>query len=105
MPHLIWTPTGLVDVQRLYRFLAPKSPNAARKAVATIRSSVAGLAENPKMGRPVDELDEGYRERIVPFGSGCYVVLYRHVGERVLILAVRHGREAGYPVVPSTDPE
>jgi hypothetical protein len=30
------------------------------------------------------------------FGSGGYVALYRFDGEEVIILAVRHGREAGY---------
>jgi ParE toxin of type II toxin-antitoxin system, parDE len=32
----------------------------------------------------------------VPFGNSGYVVLYRYDGSHVVILAVRHAREAGY---------
>lgn len=37
-----------------------------------------------------------FRERIIPFGSSGYLVLYRYDGQIVAILAVRHGREAGW---------
>lgn len=37
-----------------------------------------------------------FREWPIEFGSGGYVALYRFDGEMVIILAVRHGREAGY---------
>ena len=36
-----------------------------------------------------------FREWVIEFGSGAYVALY-HYGKQVVILAVRHGREAGY---------
>jgi plasmid stabilization system protein ParE len=32
MPRLIWSPTALRDVQRLHRFLAPKSLAVAKRA-------------------------------------------------------------------------
>ena len=37
-----------------------------------------------------------FLEWLIEFGDGVYVVLYRHDGDEVVILAVRHGREAGY---------
>ena len=37
-----------------------------------------------------------FRECVIEFGSGSYVALYRYDGKEVVILAVRHGREAGY---------
>jgi plasmid stabilization system protein ParE len=37
-----------------------------------------------------------FREWFVPFGGSGYVALCRHVGEEVVIVAVRHGKEAGY---------
>ncbi len=37
-----------------------------------------------------------YREWIIEFGHSAYVVLYHFDGRRIVILAVRHGREAGY---------
>jgi plasmid stabilization system protein ParE len=37
-----------------------------------------------------------FREWVIEFGSGAYVVLYRYDGREIVILAVRHGREAEY---------
>ena len=33
MSRLIWSPLALLDVQRLYRFLAPKNLDTAQRAV------------------------------------------------------------------------
>lgn len=96
MPRLKWSPSGLCDVARLHQFLAPKSREAARRAVKAIRQGVKLLGKFPKMGRPVEDLPEEFREWLIEFGSGAYVVLYRHDGKEVVILAVRHGRESGY---------
>lgn len=81
---------------RLRAFLAAKDRNAARRVVGTIRGSVATLVVHPEIGRPVEEMPSEYREWVVPFGNSSYLVLYRYEGERVALLAVRHGREAGY---------
>ena len=44
MPRLIWSPEALADVQRLYRFLAEKNPDAARRAASAIRDGMQILA-------------------------------------------------------------
>jgi plasmid stabilization system protein ParE len=54
------------------------------------------LARFPEIGRPVEELPTEFREWVIEFGSGAYVALYRYDSKEVVILAVRHGREAGY---------
>ena len=54
------------------------------------------LAMHPEIGRPVEEMPPEFREWFVRFGDGGYVTLYRFDGELVAILAVRHGKEAGY---------
>ncbi len=77
MGRLIWAPSALSDVQRLYRFLAPKSPDAARRAIKAIRSGVKVLTLQPGVGRPVEEMAFPYREWMINFGSGGYVALYR----------------------------
>ena len=96
MPRLIWTPDALADVQRLYRFLAPKDADAAQRAVKAIRSGVKILAHRPRIGRPVTDMDAEYREWLIDFGNSGYVVLYRVEDETVVMLAVRHQKEAGY---------
>jgi plasmid stabilization system protein ParE len=83
-------------VARLHRFLASKNRDAARRAVRAIREGVKMLASHPEIGRPAEEMPTGFRERLIQFGDSGYVALYRYDGEMVAILAVRHGKEAGY---------
>lgn len=96
MPRLIWTPHALADVQRLHHFLALKDADAAQRAVAAIRAGVQILAQQPRIGRPVEDMEPGYREKLIDFAHSGYVALYRVEGDQVVILAVRHQREAGY---------
>ena len=96
MTPVVWTPPALRDVARLHAFLAPKNRDAAQRAVRAIRQGVRALGTHPEIGRSVDEMPDGFREQFIQFGRGGYVVLYRYDGSRVAILAVRHGREAGY---------
>ena len=96
MARPIWTPEALRDVQRLYRFLAPKSPDAARRAAQAIRGGVGILGDQPGSGRPVEDMDPAFRDWPIPFGSSGHVARYRLDGETAVILAVRHQKEAGY---------
>lgn len=97
MPHLIWAPSALQDVQRVYRFLAEKNIDAAKRAAKAIREGVKILAQQPEIGRPMEEMDPEYREWLIDFGDSGYIVaLYRYDGRMAVILAVRHQKEAGY---------
>ena len=96
MPRLIWSRAGLADISRLHAFLANKNSPAAKRAIAAIRQGVKLLGQHPEAGRPVAEMPPEFREWPIEFGSGGYVALYRFDGKEVIILAVRHGREAGY---------
>jgi plasmid stabilization system protein ParE len=96
MPRLRWSQQALQDVRRLHDFLAPKSRDAAKRAVKTIRQGIKALGKYPEIGRPVEEMPAEFREWVIEFGHGAYVALYHYDGKQVVILAVRHGREAGY---------
>ena len=96
MPRLKWAAPALADVARLHRFLAARNPAAAERAVRTIRQAVKALGRHPEIGRPFEELPPEFREWVIEFGQGAYVALYHYDGKQVVILAVRHGREAGY---------
>lgn len=96
MPRLIWTPQALADVQRLYRFLAGKNTDAARRAVQTIRQGVKVLTQQPGMGRPIEDLPIEFREWLIDFGDSGYVARYRLDGDVIVVLAVRHQKEAGF---------
>ena len=96
MPRIIWSSEALLDVQRLYRFIAPKNLGAAKRAVKSIRESVKVLATQPGLGRLVDDLHHDFREWIVDFGDSGYVVRYHFDQRFITILAVRHQREVGF---------
>ncbi|MBK5971314.1 MULTISPECIES: type II toxin-antitoxin system RelE/ParE family toxin [Thiorhodovibrio] len=96
MPRLIWSPTALRDVQRLHRFLAPKSLAVAKRAVKAIRQGVKIIEQQPGLGRPVEDMDAEFRDWIIDFGDSGYVVRYRVASDIIIILAVRHQREAGF---------
>lgn len=95
MPPLIWSQPALVDVQRLFRFLAPKNIDAAKRAVKAIRQGVKVLGQRPGVGRVIDDLPVEFREWVIDFGDSGYVVRYRIDLHGVTILAVRHEKEAG----------
>ena len=96
MPRLRWSQAALLDVVRLHDFLAPKSREAGQRAVSAIRQGVKALGKHPTIGRPLDEMPPEFREWLIEFGHGAYVVLYHFDGKEAVVLAVRHGREAGY---------
>jgi len=98
MPHLTvrWTPNALQGVHRAYRFLAEKDPDAARAAAGAIRRQAVILGKFPNAGRPADDLDPEHRGLLIPFGASGYVLIYEVRDDAILVLAVRHQKEAGY---------
>ncbi|WP_425339166.1 type II toxin-antitoxin system RelE/ParE family toxin [Azorhizobium doebereinerae] len=83
-------------MQRLRAFLATKNPDAARRAGAAILGGLRLLASHPRLGRPVDDLPEQYRDWLIEFGDSGYLARYRLDAGRVTILAIRHLKEAGF---------
>jgi plasmid stabilization system protein ParE len=96
MSRVIWSPAALLDVQRLYRFLALKNIDAAKRAVTAMRQGVRVLGQQPGIGRPIDEMPDEFREWIIDFGDSGYVARYRLDSDVVTILAMRHQKEVGY---------
>lgn len=61
-----------------------------------IRQGVKAPGKHPESGRPVEELPPEFREWLIESGHGPYIALDHHDGKQIVILAVRHAREAGY---------
>ncbi|MGA1253779.1 MAG: type II toxin-antitoxin system RelE/ParE family toxin [Burkholderiaceae bacterium] len=70
--------------------------DTARRAVAAIRQGVKVLERQPGVGRPVDDMDDEFRDWIIDFGDSGYVARYRVDPQSVSILAVRHQKEVGF---------
>ncbi len=95
MAKLIYSRRALADLERLTDFLIKTNPSAAEETLGLIEEAVELLRRHPLIGRPVEyEL----RELVISRGRTGYVALYGFEEDRdaVLILAIRHQREAGY---------
>ena len=86
---------AFADLERIFEFIADRDSARALQTVQRIREAVMILERHPLIGRPVEE---GRRELVMAHGRGTYVALYRWLpaDESVLVLAIRHGREAGH---------
>ncbi|WP_353328412.1 type II toxin-antitoxin system RelE/ParE family toxin [Chitiniphilus shinanonensis] len=83
-------------MERLREFLRPKSSIAAKRAGEVIVKAVQVLGLQPKLGRPIEDMPDEFREWIIDFGDSGYVARYRIDTDAVTILAVRHQKEVGY---------
>ena len=95
MAQLIYTAAALADFDRLVDFLIDAEPSAAVEAARLIAEAIDLLANHPLVGRPVEK---GLRELVISRGRSGYVALYSYerLDDVVLVLALRHQREAGY---------
>lgn len=93
--HIKWLQAAIYDLQRLREFIRPHNQEAAQRAFAIIRAAIAPLETNPRIGKPVDDLPD-YHDLIIPFGASGYVLRYRIQGDTIFIVAVKHGKEAGF---------
>jgi plasmid stabilization system protein ParE len=104
MPRVRFAPAALQDLARLRTFLRPKNPLAAQRAGEIIVRAIGLLKTHPQVGRPVEDLPAGFRELPIAFGDSGYVALYRYdenppgaeTDAEVVVLALRHQKEAGY---------
>ena len=96
MARLIYAEAALQDLERLADFLVESDPAAAGATIDLIARAISMLEENPLVGRPVED---PLRELVISRGRTGYVALYSFEASHdvVLVLAVRHQREAGYP--------
>lgn len=95
MARLIYSARALDDLERVADFLIDTDPAAGAATADLITEAVAILARHPLVGRPAEQ---GLRELVISRGRTGYVALYsfEEAQDCILILAVRHQREAGY---------
>jgi plasmid stabilization system protein ParE len=73
--QIVFLSRARADLDRLRNFLAPHGQSLSARAVDTLFAAAHSLAVQPERGRPAARA--GYRELIVPFGGGAYVIRYR----------------------------
>lgn len=92
--RLVYTRRATEDLIRLTDFLAEKDAVSALETVGLIEEALTILERHPLIGRKVDDR---MRELVISRGSSGYVALYSFLqhSETILVLAIRHQREAG----------
>lgn len=95
MARLIYSARALSDLERLTDFLLETDPAAALATADLIIQAVEILVDHPLIGRPAEQ---GLRELVISRGRSGYLALYSFELRQgaILVLAVRHQREAGY---------
>ena len=95
MAGISYSPRAASDLPRLVDSLADEDPVAAAETAELIATAVEALESHPLLGRPVES---GYRELVISRGKTGYLALYRYdeTRDRILVLAIRHQREAGF---------
>ena len=95
MAQLIYSLRALSDLERLTDFLLETDSVAALETARLITEAMQILVNHPHIGRLAEH---GLRELVISRGRSGYLALYSYEQEHdtVLVLAVRHQREAGY---------
>lgn len=98
MPQVTLSANALRNLDHLLEFLRPKNPAATRRAAQAIKKTLKLLADNPEIGRVIEDMPEDYREVVIDFGKDGYLARYRFDLDEntVVILAIRHQRELDY---------
>ena len=92
MRKLVWLESAVDDLARLRKFIAKENPSAAKRAAQAIKESSKNMIEHPEIGKPVDDLPL-YRDFVIRFGTGGYILRYRIVSDDIYVVHIRHHRE------------
>ncbi len=95
MREIMWLDSAVDDMVRLREFIAKDNPNAAQKAAEAIKIAAQHLVETPLIGKPIKDLPL-YRDLLIRFGAGGYVLRYRIHIEVIYIVHIRHYRESDF---------
>jgi plasmid stabilization system protein ParE len=93
---IIYSHKALADLdERLTDFLLQEEPVVALETADLIIEAVEILENHPLIGR---EAEQNLRELVISRGQSGYLALYSYESEQdvVLVLSIRHQREAGY---------
>ena len=89
--RIIWSPLALQRIESIALEIAGDRPAAADRWVRSIFARAKQLSAYPASGRPVPEFA---RPDLRQLPHPPYRLIYRRETARVVILTVRHGRQA-----------
>ncbi|MEO7086067.1 MAG: type II toxin-antitoxin system RelE/ParE family toxin [Gemmatimonadaceae bacterium] len=89
--RIVWSPLALERVRAIAQEVASERPIVAKRWVRAIFTRAQQLREYPQSGRITPDLG---RTEVRQLPHPPYRIIYRVERSRILILTVRHGREA-----------
>jgi plasmid stabilization system protein ParE len=94
MTEVIFSPEAYADLERLEDFLWTTQDPLAAELLDFLFDGLMVLTHQPGIGRP---MPHGHRELIISRGRGGYLARYTFdpARLRVIVLGIRHQREAG----------
>ncbi len=84
-----WARPALLDISRIYDYVAQFNPAAAARLAARLDEAAAELELFPHRGRQTGKLNRRELTIVSP-----YILTYEVRGDLVEVLAVRHGAQA-----------
>lgn len=95
MARISYSSRALADLERISDFLSAEGLDAQREALDLIDEAISILDRHPLIGRLAEH---DMRELVISQGRTGYVALYSYEidSDAVLVLALRHQREAGF---------
>lgn len=102
MAEVIISRNADADLERLATFLRNEEPVAALATFTLVQGALRVLRTYPSIGRPVDDV---LRELVISRGATGYLALYKYDvrADQIVVLALRHQREAGYSEPGATE--
>jgi plasmid stabilization system protein ParE len=93
--RVVYTDAAARDLERLIDFLLEQDPPGAVETADLVLDAISMLEKHPLLGRPASE---NLHELVISRGRSGYLALYDYepFEDLILILAIRHQREAGY---------
>jgi addiction module RelE/StbE family toxin len=88
-----WSATALADLDRFAHFLQDRFPKMAKVVGREIAQKSDLLIEHPELGRPLPRRPD-LRQLVLHVLNASYVIHYRVMPDRLIVLRVFHGREA-----------
>jgi len=88
-----WSADAVADLDRFAGFLQSRFPTMAQIVGREIARKVDLLVQRPELGRPLSA-HRDRRQIVVRVLNASYIVQYRLLADRLVILRVFHGREA-----------
>lgn len=90
---LVWSPLALADLERFAEFLEKEHPGLSAIVAEEIAFKAAAIEQQPRIGQPIISKGE-FRRLVLRAAGAAYVLQYRILDERVIVVRVFHAREA-----------